>query len=253
MKEMPADQDISSGRVLRAFSCKVETFEPETFEPKTFEPNQHLMADEVLAIPVADRRALVDGGYLQIYAHQRQAPPWNPRGEHERAALRAWFIEQLDARDYAQYERDLNSSLRLVASLTAPAAQLPAQDRERVMRDRKRALQAIHAAGPKAQWRHGNPEPLRKAYPEIAECLRDEPPRDRGRYRAQAQQERGDQQRRRAQAADDVRYLDGLWNHRGRWKGEQGARRLAIEIVARRRGLTEDAVEDAVRRGESTR
>jgi hypothetical protein len=239
VKEIPADQDISSGRVLRAFSCKGETFES----------NRHLMADEVLAIPIANRRALVDGGFLQIYAHQRQAPPWNPRGEHERAALHAWFIEQLDARDYAQYERNLSSYLRLVASLTAPAAQLPAQDRERVMRDRKKALHAIQAAAPKAQWRHGNPEPLRKLYPEIAECLRDEPPRGPGLYRAQTQRKRGDQQRRRAQAADDVRYLDGLWNHRGRWKGEQGARRLAIEVAAHRHDLTAAEVEDAIHRG----
>jgi hypothetical protein len=242
MKTMPADQDISSGRVLRAFSWNGEAFGP----------NQHLMADEVLAIPIANRRALVEDGYLQIYAHQRQAPPWSPKDERERADLRAWFIEQLDAREIAQHTRDLDSYMRLVA-LPEAVAQLPAQNRERVMRDRKRVMRAIWAAGPKAQWRHGNPEPLRKLYPEIAECLRDEPPRGPGLYRAQTQRKRGDQQRRRAQAADDVRYLDGLWNHRGRWKGEQGARRLAIEVAAHRHDLTADEVEDAIRRGESAR
>jgi hypothetical protein len=79
VKEIPADRDISSGRVLRAFSWNGEAFGP----------NRHLMADEVLAIPIADRRALVEGGYLQIYAHQR--PGWRPESAKVSADDNAWL------------------------------------------------------------------------------------------------------------------------------------------------------------------
>jgi hypothetical protein len=50
-------QDIGSARVLQAF----------TLRGKILRPNRRLSADEVLAISVANRRALVDAGYLEIY------------------------------------------------------------------------------------------------------------------------------------------------------------------------------------------
>jgi hypothetical protein len=230
---MIADKDISSGRVLRAFR----------WDKEEFKPNQHLMADEVLAIPIANRRALVDGGYLQIYAHQRQAPPWNPNDEQERADLRAWFVEQLDARDIERIDQDQTSFLKWFATLPSRCPP-PAMDQHR-------AIRQIRAAGDKAQWRAGDPGPLRRHYPELEGVIPDEPPRGRGQYHAELQRERGDQQRRRAWAADDVRYLRRLWNRRGRWKGKQGGRRVAIEVAAERHDLTTGEVEDALLRGES--
>src|SRR5881227_3306950 len=104
---MPADQEISSGRVLLAF----------TWNGEAFKPNRHLWADEVLAIPMANRRALVEGGFLEIYAHRRRPPPWNPRDKHEQAALRAWFVEQLGARDIEQIEQNQASFLKWFATL----------------------------------------------------------------------------------------------------------------------------------------
>jgi hypothetical protein len=68
MKPMPADADISSGRVLHAFAC----------QGKRFERNQRLDADEVLAIPVANRRALVDGGFLKIIPRGEARSPPHP-------------------------------------------------------------------------------------------------------------------------------------------------------------------------------
>jgi hypothetical protein len=50
-------QDIGSARVRRTF----------TLRGKILKPNRRLSADEVLAIPIANRRALVDAGYLEIY------------------------------------------------------------------------------------------------------------------------------------------------------------------------------------------
>jgi hypothetical protein len=49
-----SDRDIGGGLVLRAFSRHSR--------------NQRLTAHEVLAVPVKNRRALVEGGYLQIYS-----------------------------------------------------------------------------------------------------------------------------------------------------------------------------------------
>jgi hypothetical protein len=50
-------QDIGSARVRRTFMMRGENLKP----------NRRLSADEVLAIPIANRRALVDAGYLEIY------------------------------------------------------------------------------------------------------------------------------------------------------------------------------------------
>jgi hypothetical protein len=50
-------QDIGSARVLQAFTLK----------GKYLKPNRRLSADEVLAISIANRRALVEAGYLEIY------------------------------------------------------------------------------------------------------------------------------------------------------------------------------------------
>ena len=52
-----ADSDIGGARVRRTF----------TRRGAQVLPNTNLTADEVLSIPIANRRAFVDAGYLEIY------------------------------------------------------------------------------------------------------------------------------------------------------------------------------------------
>ena len=52
-----ADADIGGARVRRVFSMRGEHLQA----------NRHLSADEVLAIPISNRRALIDAGFLEVY------------------------------------------------------------------------------------------------------------------------------------------------------------------------------------------
>lgn len=54
---MLADNEIGGGRVRRLFS----------FGDKTLRAGHDLTGDQVRAIPVANRRALIDSGYLDIW------------------------------------------------------------------------------------------------------------------------------------------------------------------------------------------
>lgn len=58
-----ADADIGGARVRRVFSMRGEQVHA----------NRHLSVDEVLAIPIANRRALVDAGFLEVYPKRAQA------------------------------------------------------------------------------------------------------------------------------------------------------------------------------------
>jgi hypothetical protein len=58
-----ADADIGGARVRRVFSMRGEMVKA----------NRHLSVDEVLAIPIANRRALVDAGYLEVYPKSSSA------------------------------------------------------------------------------------------------------------------------------------------------------------------------------------
>jgi hypothetical protein len=69
-----ADQDIGGARVRRVFSRNGESLKA----------NRHLSADEVLAIPIANRRALVDAGYLEVYPRSSPAK----RANEERFVIR---------------------------------------------------------------------------------------------------------------------------------------------------------------------
>jgi hypothetical protein len=60
-----ADADIGGARVRRTFSMK----------GSHVATNRHLSADEVLAIPIANRRALADAGYIEIYPKRSAAKP----------------------------------------------------------------------------------------------------------------------------------------------------------------------------------
>lgn len=52
-----ADQDIGGGRVRRVFTRAGESLKS----------GYQLSADEILSMPVANRRALIDAGYLEVY------------------------------------------------------------------------------------------------------------------------------------------------------------------------------------------
>ena len=58
-----ADTDIGGARVRRVFSMRGEQVQA----------NRHLSVDEVLAIPIANRRALVDAGFLEVYPKRSPA------------------------------------------------------------------------------------------------------------------------------------------------------------------------------------
>jgi hypothetical protein len=62
-----ADADIGGARVRRMFSMRGEQVQM----------NRHLSADEVLAIPIANRRALIDGGFLEVYPKRSPAKHMN--------------------------------------------------------------------------------------------------------------------------------------------------------------------------------
>jgi hypothetical protein len=60
-----ADADIGGARVRMSFTMK----------GAMLAKNRHLTADEVLAIPIANRRALADSGYLEVYPKRSAAKP----------------------------------------------------------------------------------------------------------------------------------------------------------------------------------
>jgi hypothetical protein len=63
MKTDIADQDIAGARVRRAF----------TYRGEDFKPGRRLSADEVLALPVTNRRALIAGGFLKLFPRRGAA------------------------------------------------------------------------------------------------------------------------------------------------------------------------------------
>jgi hypothetical protein len=64
-----ADRDIGGAHVMRVFSSN----------GVPVKAGGHLTADEVIAIPIANRRALVDAGYLAVYP--KGAVPQQPKAE----------------------------------------------------------------------------------------------------------------------------------------------------------------------------
>jgi len=62
-----ADADIGGARVRRVFTAR----------GNVMKAGKHLSSDEVLAIPIANRRALQDAGYIEVY------PKSSPAGKRE--------------------------------------------------------------------------------------------------------------------------------------------------------------------------
>ena len=73
-----ADQDIGGARVRRVF----------TMRGKFMKANRRLSADEVLAIPIANRRALIEGQFLEVYPrpskHNEECFIIRTKGDHDK-------------------------------------------------------------------------------------------------------------------------------------------------------------------------
>jgi len=67
-----ADADIGGARVRRVFTAR----------GNVMKAGKHLSSDEVLAIPIANRRALQDAGYIEVYPKSSPAGKGEPMTYH---------------------------------------------------------------------------------------------------------------------------------------------------------------------------
>jgi hypothetical protein len=236
MKEMPADRDISSGRVLRAF----------TWNGEAFKPNRYLWADEVVAIPIGNRRVLVERGFLEITPKgpvqpmkarvvDRTLPPWN------------WKAT-------ARETDDMRTRIRkTLAALIAHDARAAYEECERALGEISRCPQQDQHDLYAKWWarfalreaRYGNLEPLRRTVRRRiisgAEGWIKEPPRQRGQPRPQRERDE-----RNARLLLAIKYVNRLRDHfpAGRWP-----RAMVVEIVACHYRFSGAEVERAMHRG----
>jgi hypothetical protein len=151
-------------------------------------------------------------------------PPWKATDKFQQRAMVEWVIAQLDDQDaeagMRQYELDA------ARDYYAP---LPEEEQQRLWFE-----VAVRRA------RSGNAGLLRGLYPEIAEFIQP-PKRKQGRRRSYPRRDFG--RYWASMIADDIRRVRELWqvNYDGKWK-RRGLRPTAEEIVAERRGCTEDDV-----------
>jgi hypothetical protein len=240
VKQTPiADQDIGGARVCHPFS----------HNGRYFKWGQNLTPDEVLAIPLADRRMRVKIGDLKIYKRRRQQrhvdgntalvtekpPPWNWKAptERENDEMREWikktFVALLEHDAQVEYE----GFLRTMGQL----GRWPPQ----AMRDLCAKWMADWRM---REWRYGNREPLRKALrkrlPGVEEWVK-EPP---GKHGQKPPQRERDMYNSRLLSA--VKYVNRIRNcfPAGRWPWA-----LVVEIVAAHYGLGIEEVEKARHRG----
>jgi hypothetical protein len=155
-------------------------------------------------------------------------PPWKATCERERDQMVEWVIAQLDAQDaeYHMRQHELDAERDYYAPL-------PVAEQQRLQLE-----EAILKA------RRGDARQLRKLFPNIAEFIHP-PQRRQGKRRTSQKDVWG---RYAAEMVDDdVKQVRALWKaHYGKWK-RRGLRPTAEEIVAERRGWTEDEVIAAVK------
>jgi hypothetical protein len=232
-----ADKDIGGAYVLKRIDLRKD---------ERLIPPQHLAADQVLGIPTADRRALVEGGFLEI--HSRRPPPWNPKDEGARAALRAWIRWKLDEADIRQ-----GDTPEYIAFMNALAS-LPPEARHEAFRkaDYRIALDRL---------RHGEPESLQKLisaqcresdrgpgrpqqiWPEVAEAVVP-PPLSRQR---RLRRDRAHKRKQGAQAVATLFRIQRLLaNFYKRWRALND---LAMEIAAEREGVSKADLRKALKGG----
>jgi hypothetical protein len=231
---MIANKDIGGAYVLKPFDLRSERLLPP----------QHLATDQVLAISIADRRALIEAGYIEV--HPQRPPPWNPKDESIRAALRAWTRWKLDLADIKQGDAPEYTALMNTLASLSPEARRDAI--------RQTALPlALH------RWRHDEPEPLQRLisaqlrksdrgpdrpqeiWPEVAVVS---PPRSRQRRR---QRDRRYKRWQGAQAIDTLTQIQRLWART--YGRHRGLNDLAMEIAADLAGVTVADLKEALKRG----
>jgi hypothetical protein len=242
VKEIPADADISSARVLRAF----------TYRQEIFNPSRQLSPDEVLAIPIQNRQALVNGGFLEIIPKGparrvnitevgdaelviEKPPPWNWKTPTQRqnAEMKAWIEKTLATLIEHDAQAEYQGFLRAIGQLgrLSPQAQ--------------RELYVKWVADFRMrEARYGNLEPARKALrrhlPGFEQWIK-EPPGKRGQPRSE--RERDERNARLLLALKYVNRLRGCLPS-GRWP-----RALVVEIVAAHYGFGVREVEKALHQG----
>jgi hypothetical protein len=233
---MIADKDIGGAYVLKPFDLRGERLIPP----------QHLAADQVLSIPIANRRALIEAGYIEI--HPQRPPPWNSKDESFRNALRAWTRWKLDLKDI---EHD-NTPDEFSALINTLASMSP-EGRHEIMRKGQWAI-ALNRS------RHGDAAPLQRLisakirksdrgpdrpqeiWPEVAGIG---PPK--GSRRRRLRRDRAIERQQRARAVYTLRQIQRLWNNS--FGQSRVMNDLAREIAAEREGVTVAALKQALKRG----
>jgi hypothetical protein len=234
---MIADKDIGGAYVLKPFDLRGEHLIPP----------QHLAPNQVLAISIAHRRALIEAGYIEV--HPQRPPPWNPKDEGARAALRAWTRWQLDLKDIEQDNApdEFNALVNTLARLSPEA--------------RHEAMRKVEDAVALNRNRHDDPTPLQRLFsarlresdrgpdrsqqiwPEVAAAI--VPPPRSGQQRLR--RDRAIKRQQRARAVKTLIKIQSLWaGAYGRW---QDLNDLAKEISAEREGVTVADLKEARKRG----
>jgi hypothetical protein len=233
---MIADKDIGGAYVLKPFDLRGERLIPP----------QHLAADQVLAISIANRRALIEASYIEV--HPQRPPSWNPRDEDTRIALRGWTRRKLDEADIKQGDAfEYNALMNALASLS-PESRHEAMRKAQyaIALDRSRhgdakPLQRLISAGLRESNR--GPERPQEIWPEVAATVVS-PPRS-GQRRLRRDQAIKRQQG--AQAVNTLIQIQRLWARTyGRWRDLNN---LAMEIAAEREGVTVPDLKKALKRG----
>jgi hypothetical protein len=233
---MIGDKDIGGAYVLKPFDLRGERLIPP----------QHLAADQVLAISIANRRALIEAGYIEV--HPQRPPPWNPKDENARVALRAWTRWKLDLKDIKQSDAPEYSALMNALASLSPEAQREAMRKvqyaialDRSRHGDTRPLQRLISAELRESDR--GPDRPQEIWPEVAATI--VPPPRSGRQRLR--RDRTIERQQRARAVDILHQIQSLW--RSSFGQSRAMNDLAIEIAAEREGITVADLKEALKRG----
>jgi hypothetical protein len=233
---MIADKDIGGAYVLKPFDLRGERLIPP----------QHLAADQVLAISIANRRALIEASYIEV--HPQRPPSWNPRDEDTRIALRGWTRRKLDEADIKQGDAfEYNALMNALASLS-PESRHEAMRKAQyaIALDRSRhgdakPLQRLISAGLRESNR--GPERPQEIWPEVAATVVSPPRSGQRRLR----RDQAIKRKQGAQAVNTLIQIQRLWARTyGRWRDLNN---LAMEIAAEREGVTVPDLKKALKRG----
>jgi hypothetical protein len=159
-----AYREIAGARVLREFRHHGERMRPDRL----------LAPDEVLTISPANRRTLVDGGFLEIYNYKARDGHGRPLWI---APAQAWICHTLDAQDAAFHRKLANEAKAYIEHHPRFAS--------RVFDDDEKARRKEHGLAKTREWleqmaaERYDVETLRRLFPAHA-ALINRPKRQRG-------------------------------------------------------------------------